>query len=111
MKEQEPQKITLKADNFKFKVRGGRRVKIYIKLNKEESAKWVSLKETFTGGNSQVPDEEVAKVLFFRGINAFMEDIKTQVDAMDEKQREDLLNELQEQDEESSSDADTEKTK
>tara|TARA_R110000751_G_scaffold64656_1_gene132712 strand:- start:73 stop:438 length:366 start_codon:yes stop_codon:yes gene_type:complete len=84
-------KFKLKSSDWTIKVRTeGRRMKLYIKLNKEESTRWTEIKTSVMGADS-VDDAHFAKILFFRGINAFMEDLKEAVEGMDEETREKLL--------------------
>tara|TARA_R110001583_G_scaffold9651_9_gene45516 strand:+ start:5909 stop:6175 length:267 start_codon:yes stop_codon:yes gene_type:complete len=69
-------------------------MKIYIKLNKEETAGWQNIKkgfESFPG-----TDDELVKMMFFRGVNAFMDDLKEQVDGLSEEEKQEILDEVQE---------------
>ena len=63
-------KITFKVagKNFgRFKLRDkGRRMKLYIKLTKEDTQQWLTLKEALTGG--EITDETLARIIFFKGI-------------------------------------------
>lgn len=87
-------KIRLKTSEWKFKVKNnGRRMKIYIKLNKEEGQRWTDIKNAVTGGGKPVPDEDFAKIILFRGLNAFMDDIHEAVDSMDEEEKKKILEE------------------
>ena len=84
------EKIDLNLSNVKCKInKEGRRMKIYIKLNKSETQGWTQVKKAFTGFNGSKAD--LVKMLFFRGVNAFMEDLKSQVDNMPEEEREKIL--------------------
>ena len=90
----ENNKIRLKTSDWKFKVKTeGRRMKIYVKLNQEEGQRWKDIKDAVTGGGKPVPDEEFAKIMLFRGLNAFMDDIHQALDNMDESEKEKLLDE------------------
>ena len=68
-------------------------MKIYIKLNKEESAKWTSIKSAVLGVKEKMPNDQFAKIILFRGLNAFMEDIHTAIDEMDEAEKKKILEE------------------
>ena len=68
-------------------------MKIYIKLNKEETSKWTSIRTAVLGPGEGVSNDEFAKIILFRGLNAFMEDIHTAIDGMDEEEKDRLLNE------------------
>ena len=89
----ENNKIRLKTSEWKIKVKNeGRRMKIYIKLNKEEGQRWTDIKNAVAGGTgSIVPDDEFAKVMLFRGLNAFMDDIHEAMDSLDDEQKKEIL--------------------
>lgn len=90
----ENNKISLKTSDWKFKVKTeGRRMKIHVKLNQEEGQRWNDIKSAVTGGGKPVPDDEFAKIMLFRGLNAFMDDIHQALDNMDESEKEKLLDE------------------
>jgi len=90
----ETKQFRLKTSDWGFKTRaGGRRMKIYIKLNKEESAKWTSIKSAVLGVKEKMPNDQFAKIILFRGLNAFMEDIHTAIDEMDEAEKKKILEE------------------
>ena len=89
----EKEKITFAVDgeNFgNFKLReGNRRMKLYIKLNKEETANWESLKQALTGG--QMTNETLARILFFKGIHAITAELNERVENMSEKEKEEIM--------------------
>ena len=88
----EKNKILLKTDEWKFKVKTkGRRMKIYIKLNKTESERWSAIKSAVVPDDNQIGNEEFAKIMLFRGLNAFMEDLHTAMDEMSDEEREQVL--------------------
>jgi len=93
----ENNKIRLKSSEWNFKVNNkGRRMKIYIKLTQEESARWHEIKNAVTGGavgGQNVADDEFAKIMLFRGLNAFMDDIHSALDEMDDSEKQKLLEE------------------
>lgn len=68
-------------------------MKIYIKLSKEETAGWQNIKKGFEGFPGT--EDELVKMMFFRGVNAFMDDLKEQVDSMSEEEKEKILQEVQ----------------
>jgi hypothetical protein len=87
-------KILLKTDNWKFKTRSeGRRMKIYIKLNKEETARWKMLRGAVIGESGSVGDDEFAKIMLFRGLNAFMDDVNSALDEMSDEEKDEILKE------------------
>ena len=80
--------IRLQTSEWKFKVNTeGRRMKIYIKLTQEEGERWTSIKGAITGGGKPIPDSEFAKIILFRGLNAFMDDITSALDDMDDDEK------------------------
>lgn len=87
-------KILLKTDNWKFKTRSeGRRMKIYIKLNKEETTRWKMLRGAVIGESGSVGDDEFAKIMLFRGLNAFMDDVNSALDEMSDEEKDEILKE------------------
>jgi|TARA_Y100000310_G_scaffold120174_1_gene118896 hypothetical protein len=90
----ETETFRLKTSNWRFKVRSeGRRMKIYIKLSKEESGRWTAVKNAIIGEGGAVSDDEFAKIILFRGLNAFMDDVNEAIDEMDESEKQALLDE------------------
>jgi len=89
------EKILINPENIKCKIDyTGRRMKIYIKLNKEETAGWQNIKKGFDAFPGT--DDELVKMMFFRGVNAFMDDLKEQVEGLSEEEKQDILAEVQE---------------
>jgi len=72
-------------------------MKLYIKLTKPETERWQMIKSAVMGddGKSVMSDDAFAKVLFFRGINGFMEDVNKAVDEMDDAEKERMLEEAE----------------
>ena len=70
---EKPDKIKIKinsGDFVKFKIKNnGRRMKLYVKLNQNETQQWETLREALTGNN--VSHDELARVMFLRGVMAF----------------------------------------
>lgn len=67
-------------------------MKIYIKLNKQESGQWNSIKSAVVGDGT-LSDGEFAKVMLFRGINAFMDDLNQAMDEMSDAEKDEVLKE------------------
>ena len=92
----EKEKITFAVDgeNFgNFKLReGDRRMKLYIKLNKEETANWEALKHALTGG--QMTNDTLARILFFKGIHAITAELNERVENMTEEEKETIMKEM-----------------
>ena len=92
---EKPDKIKIKinsAEFGKFKINNnGRRMKLYIKLNQHETEQWESLRDALTGGN--VSHDELARVMFLRGVMAFTTELNERIEAMSEEEKEKLLNE------------------
>jgi|ETNvirenome_6_85_1030632.scaffolds.fasta_scaffold05198_3 hypothetical protein len=94
----EKTEFRLNTDGWKFKANfGARRMKLYIKLTKPETERWQMIKSAVMGddGKSVMSDDAFAKVLFFRGINGFMEDVNKAVDEMDDAEKERMLEEAE----------------
>ena len=89
----EKEKITFAVDgeNFgNFKLReGDRRMKLYIKLNKEETDQWETLKNALTGG--QMSNDTLARILFFKGIHAITQELNERVENMTEEEKEAVM--------------------
>ena len=86
------EKINLKTDDWNFKIDDeGRRMKIYIKLNKAETTQWASLKNAAVGPG--MSDGEFAKIMLFRGLNNFVEDLNKAVSSMSEEEKNKILSE------------------
>lgn len=88
----EKNKIKLKTNDWIFKIRNeGRRMKIYIKLNQSESGQWGSIKTAVLGKGSKMEDGEFAKIMMFRGLNSFMDDVNKAIDDMTDEEKEKVL--------------------
>ena len=86
------EKIIINPKNVKCKVDNtGRRMKIYIKLNKSETEGWNGIKKGFDGFPGT--DNELVKMMFFRGVNAFMDDLKEKVEDMSEEEKAAIIKE------------------
>ena len=87
------EKITFQVDgeNFgKFKLReGDRRMKIYIKLIKDEPAQWKALKNALTGGN--LSDDTLARIMFFKGIHTITSELNERVENMTEEEKANIM--------------------
>jgi|ETNvirenome_6_85_1030632.scaffolds.fasta_scaffold07261_6 hypothetical protein len=93
------EKITIASLNpsaYTFKIKNSeRRMKMYIKLTQEETDGWKAVKETITAGQS-ISDDNLAKLLFFRGINSIMEELNQKVSEMTEEEKAKAMNEYEE---------------
>jgi hypothetical protein len=88
----EKNKINLKTNEWIFKIRNeGRRMKMYIKLTKGESQQWEAVKGAVIGKDAQMTDGEFAKIMMFRGLNSFMDDVNKAVDSMTEEEKNEAL--------------------
>ena len=92
----EKEKITFAVDGEtfgKFKLReGDRRMKLYIKLNKEETANWEALKQALTGG--QMSNDTLARILFFKGIHSITAELNERVENMTDAEKEASMKEM-----------------
>ena len=84
-------------------------MKIYIKLSKSETEGWNNIKEGFKGFPGT--QEELVKMMFFRGVNAFMDDLKERVDDLSDEEKEKILKEVKEEQNSDTSGASDEATK
>ena len=66
-------------------------MKIYIKLTKAETERWNMLKSAVIGTESTMSDEEFSKIMLFRGINGFMDDLNKAMDEMPEEEKNQIL--------------------
>jgi len=90
------EKITFAVDgeNFgNFKLReGDRRMKLYIKLNKEETDQWDALKNALTGG--QMSNDTLARILFFKGIHTITQELNERVENMTDEEKEEIMSKM-----------------
>ncbi len=92
------EKLTFEVDgetfgNFKLR-EGDRRMKLYIKLNKEETAQWEQLKAAMTGG--QLSNDVFARILFFKGIHSITQELNERVENMTEEEKQQILDSMSE---------------
>jgi hypothetical protein len=92
--------------NWKFKTkRGNRRLKVYIKMKKDETEQWETVKKA--AKPPEMSDGEFARILFYKGIHAFMSELSEHVNNMSEEDKQKLIEEHgldQETEKESASD-------
>ena len=92
----EKEKITFKVNGEtfgKFKLReGGRRMKLYIKLSKEETQQWKTLRAALTGG--QVTDATLARIMFFKGIHTITQELNERVENLTDEEKEEIMKEM-----------------
>ena len=76
-----------------FKLReGDRKMKLYIKLNKDETAQWEALKQALTGGD--MSNDTLARILFFKGIHAITSELNERVENMSEEEKEEIMSKM-----------------
>jgi len=76
-----------------FKLRDGdRKMKLYIKLNKEETAQWESLKQALTGGD--MSNDTLARILFFKGIHTITQELNERVENMTEEEKTEIMSKM-----------------
>ena len=89
----EKEKITFAVDGEtfgKFKLReGDRRMKLYIKLNKEETEQWTNLSRALTGGN--VSNDTLARIMFFKGIHTITAELNERVENMTDEEKQAVM--------------------
>ena len=76
-----------------FKLRDGdRKMKLYIKLNKDETAQWEALKNALTGGD--MSNDTLARILFFKGIHAITSELNERVENMSDEEKEEIMSKM-----------------
>jgi len=68
---------------------------MYIKLTQEETAGWNAVKEAITAGQD-ISDDNLAKLLFFRGLNNIMDELNQKISEMTEEEKAKAMNEYEE---------------
>jgi len=72
--------------NWKFSVKQSkRRMKLYIKMNKAETSQWEELRKA--AKPPEMSDDEFAKILFYRGIDAFMSQMTDMINNMSDEEK------------------------
>ena len=72
--------------NWKFTVKQSkRRMKLYIKMSKAETSQWDELRKA--AKPPEMNDDEFAKVLFYRGIDAFMSQMTDMINNMSDEEK------------------------
>ena len=67
-------------------------MKLYIKLNKEETAQWEALKQALTGGD--MSNDTLARILFFKGIHAITSELNERVENMTEEEKAEIMSKM-----------------
>ena len=92
-------KITLfefdpKSINWKFKAtQSKRRMKLYIKMKKAETAQWDALKDA--AKPPEMSDNEFARILFYKGLNGFMEELTEKVNSLTEDEKAQIMSQAE----------------
>tara|TARA_R110000824_G_scaffold127604_1_gene287894 strand:- start:6762 stop:7160 length:399 start_codon:yes stop_codon:yes gene_type:complete len=92
-------KITLfefdpKSINWKFKAtRSKRRMKLYIKMKSAETAQWDALKDA--AKPPEMSDNEFARILFYKGLNGFMEELTEKVNSLTEDEKAQIMSQAE----------------
>ena len=72
--------------NWKFTVKQSkRRMKLYIKMTKAETSQWDELRKA--ARPPEMSDDEFAKLIFYRGIDAFMSQMTDMINNMSEEEK------------------------
>ena len=74
--------------NFKLREKN-RKVKLYIKLNKEETQQWETLRNALSGG--QMTNDTLARVMFFKGIHTITQELNERVESMSDEEKEEIM--------------------
>tara|TARA_R110000824_G_scaffold9229_5_gene41421 strand:- start:1511 stop:1957 length:447 start_codon:yes stop_codon:yes gene_type:complete len=85
----------LNPSAYTFKIKNSeRRMKMYIKLTQAETEGWNAVKNAITAGQD-ISDDNLAKLLFFRGLNNIMDELNKQVSEMTEEEKAAAMNEYE----------------
>ena len=72
--------------NWKFTVKQSkRRMKLYIKMTKAETSQWDELRKA--AKPPEMTDDEFAKIIFYRGIDAFMSQMTVRINSMSDEEK------------------------
>lgn len=72
--------------NWKFSVKqSNRRMKLYIKMSQAETTQWDELRKA--AKPPEMNDNEFAKILFYRGIDAFMSQMTDMINNMSDEDK------------------------
>lgn len=92
----EPEKVRLftfdpaKAANWKFKVKQSkRRMKLYIKMNKDETTQWDSL-----CGAAKPPEmskDDFARIIFYKGVESFMGALTERINSLSDEEKAEIM--------------------
>ena len=92
----EPEKVRLftfdpaKAENWKFKVtQSNRRMKLYIKMKKEETTQWDSLCQA--AKPPEMTKDEFARIIFYKGVESFMGELTERINSLSEEEKAGIL--------------------
>ena len=84
------QLLNIPGDAFTFKVKQGlRRMKLYIKMTKDETKHWNDIKSAAKPDN--ITDDEFARVMFFRGMQSFMDQLVERINSMSDDEKDKIL--------------------
>ena len=67
-------------------------MKMYLKLNKEETEQWNTVKEAVLGG-MKTDEGQFAKFIFFKGLGSFMDEVTQSVEKLSEEEQKKILEE------------------
>jgi|TARA_R100001530_G_scaffold91596_1_gene63649 hypothetical protein len=84
--------LSISPKSFKFKVNTeNRRMKLYIKLSKAETERWDSIKDA--SKPPDISDNEFARFIFFRGLDAMMSDLVERINNLTDDERKKIIEE------------------
>ena len=83
-----------KSINWKFTVKQSkRRMKLYIKMSKAETGQWDALKDA--AKPPEMSDNDFARILFYKGLNGFMEELTEKVNSLSEEEKDQIMSEAE----------------
>jgi len=84
-------KLKIPDTLFKFKVNNKNPRRMKLKMTKMETDHWNELKKA--AKPPHIGDGEFARMLFFRGMSAFMEDLVKRVESLTDEEKADIMKE------------------
>ena len=67
-------------------------MKLYIKLNSEETQQWEALRNALSGG--QMTHDTLARVMFFKGIHTITQELNERVENMSDEEKEKIMEKM-----------------
>ena len=66
-------------------------MKLYIKMSKAETGQWDALKDA--AKPPEMSDDDFARILFYKGLNGFMEELTEKVNSLSDEEKDQIMKE------------------